>query len=172
MKRAAHIVLALVSGCCLLALGYLLRPHPSDAQSGGAAPVYSIRVEIDGIEPTVFRGVEEIAVEREVIDYREAGTPEVVRKVPGVLRTGLLTLKFDPVPHGDALWTWFNMVLNGQAAMRKNMSVILLKDGVQLRRYNFLNAWPARWDGWRQVSPGATSPTESVAIAFEKMERA
>ena len=171
MSRAVAAIIAAISIGSIIAIGHLLRASPSEAQSGGAVPVFSIRVEIDGIAQSTFRGVEDISVEREVVDFREAGSPNVVRKIPGSLKTNLLTLKLDPEPHGDSLWTWFNMVLNGEAQIRRNLSVVLVKDGRDLRRYNFLNAWPARWEGWRQVTPNATSPVETVAITFEKMER-
>jgi phage tail-like protein len=164
MRAAAAVVLAI----SMLLLVFLTRGRSLPVES--ASPSFSIRVEIDGVPQSSFRGVEGIEIEKEILEVRD-GTSNAVRKVPGVTKMNLITLKMDPVPHGDSLWTWFNSVLAGDASIRRNMSVILLQDDKELRRYNFFRAWPAKWEGWRQVSPNATSPVESVGIAFEAMER-
>jgi len=53
---------------------------------------YDFRVEIDGVDTGAFATVTGLSVEQEVIEYRE-GSENLVRKLPGRLKYGDITLK-------------------------------------------------------------------------------
>ena len=53
---------------------------------------FSFRVEIEGIDAGFFRSVGGLAIETEVIEFREGGS-DVIRKLPGVRKYPNLVLK-------------------------------------------------------------------------------
>jgi len=172
MKRPLFVLLLLVAALAAFFAGRGAWRSPDvAAQSKDTLDNYILRVEIDGIAQSFFRGVEGLDVETDVLEFREGQDPTNSRKLPGPVHYRNVTLRFDPVPHGDSMWTWYTSVLQGKVAKR-NMSIILAtKDGKDVRRYNFFSAWPCKWTGPRQVSPSSAVPVEEVCIAYDRMER-
>ena len=108
---------------------------------------FNFIVEIDGIAKAAFQEVCGLGAEVDVAEYREGGeNAGAVRKLPGRVRYFPITLKRG-ITQDKSLWSWFKTVVNG-VAQRANGSVVLLDSSRnQVLRWNFINAWPSKWEG-------------------------
>jgi phage tail-like protein len=106
---------------------------------------FNFRVEIDGIVVAVFSKCRGLSSETEVVEYREGGDQRI-RKLPGITKFSNITLKRG-ITQDRTLWEWRQTVVNGRVE-RRNGSVILLDTAhSEVARWNFFDAWPAKWEG-------------------------
>lgn len=131
---------------------------------------YNFRVEIEGITAGAFRNVEGLESETEVVEFQD-GADIVLRKRPGRTKYANIVLKKGYVATAD-LWEWRRSVIEGHPE-RKSGSVVLLGDDGQeeLARYNFYEAWPAKWKGFSLDGKGTDVNVEEIELAVEKIEK-
>jgi phage tail-like protein len=66
-----------------------------------------------------------------------------------------------------SLWNWMRETLESQVS-RRNMSVVLLNEaGEEVIRFNFRDAWPAKWSGPDLNGEGNGVAIETLEIAHE-----
>ena len=131
-------------------------------------------IEFQGQVTGAFRECSGLGSENEVVEAKMSsmdGRP-VVKKIPGNLKWGNITLKQGITDDMD-MWKWRKMVEDGKVAeARKNGSIVLLSHaGVEIARWNFVNAWPSKING---PSVNATSnevAIEELELAHEGYER-
>jgi phage tail-like protein len=156
--------------------GPLLRSAPAQAGEPTAVRVeeagggFSLRVTIENLPPFVLRGLEGLEVSTEVVEFKDATNPNRIAKLPGRTTYGNVRMKFDPVPGGDGLWKWYTEILAGKVERRK-MSITLFREGKDLRRYDFTETWPCRWEGPRLASTSQSAEFEQVTITYETVTR-
>lgn len=150
----------------VLLTGFLVQSPPIAGQEAGQFQVF---VEIEGIGTSMFKSVEGLDIETDVIEFREAGQA-VVRKLSGPTKLGNITLKRG-FAQNDNLWDWYSVVRNG--GIERKEVFIILKDsqGREVLRYHLSEAWPCGWSGPRQVAPGVVIPDETICITYETVER-
>jgi len=126
-------------------------------------------VEIEGVTVGAFQAVHGIDSFTEVIEFKD-GDDIIVRKVPG--RTLYSNIVLDRgFVNSSELWQWRKDVIDGSIE-RKAGSIILCDDqGDEIMRYNFFQAWPARWSGFELDGQDAKTVVETVELAVEKIER-
>ena len=126
---------------------------------------FSFRVEIEGIDAGFFKSVGGLAIETEVIEFREGGS-DVIRKLPGVRKYPNLVLKRGFT--GDtALYEWFNSFTKGNPA-RVNGSIVMLAPNLsELARWEFHNGFPVKWEGPDFDASSNEVPIETIEIAHE-----
>jgi len=130
---------------------------------------FNFIVEIDGIGRSGFREVILPAATANVIEYREGNDANTVRKLPGLVKYGNLTLKAGITESRD-LYDWWNTVREGRTE-RRSMSVILLDESRnEVKRWNFQNAWPVRYQPSALDARGSEVVIEILEIAHEGME--
>lgn len=130
------------------------------------------RVEIDGIDQGGFREVTIGDTTQDPIEYREGNEVATVRKIPGLIKYGNVTLKWGITDSMD-LYNWRKEIEDGKVKdARKNMAIILIDQaGDEKCRWNFSNAWPSKYD------PGDLNATadeiliDTLEVVHEKMER-
>ena len=128
-------------------------------------------VEIQGITQAGFSECSGFGSTVEVIEYREGGDPISVRKLPGRVEFPDITLKWG-LTDSRELYDWHLSVVKGQI-QRKNGSIIVLDDsGVEKVRWNFLNAWPTKWEGPNLNAKGNDVAIETLVISCEHIELA
>jgi phage tail-like protein len=94
-----------------------------------------------------------------------------VRKLPGLTKYPNIVLKWG-LTDSDELYKWWKDIMNGKIT-RKNGSIILLDtEGNEKVRWNFLNAWPTKWDGPDFNAKGTDVAIETLELANEGTERA
>lgn len=130
---------------------------------------FNFRVEIDGVTQAAFKACEGLDSETEVIEYQD-GDDIILRKRPGRTKYSNITLKRGYVSSVD-LWDWRKKVMDGKVD-RKSGSVILLNDtGDEVMRYNFFEAWPAKWKGFTLDGKGTDVAVEELEFVVERWER-
>ena len=76
---------------------------------------YNWRLEIGGAAQAYFTACSGIGVTIDVIKYREAGTRQIVRSLPGQVQYEPITLYYGLTPSRD-VFTWFMAGVEGRAA--------------------------------------------------------
>ncbi len=133
---------------------------------------YNFRLDIQGTVAGYFTEACDLQVKVEAIAYREGGGPPGVRKLPGRVEIGEITLKYG-LTSSTYLWDWLMTAVNGNVE-RRNASIILLhSDGVQeVARWNLTNAWVSEWRGAKLDAMGQQAAIEQVKLVAETLERA
>jgi phage tail-like protein len=129
------------------------------------------RVEIHGIQQAGFSECSSVGSHLEVIEYREGGDPDRVRKFPGKRSCPDITLKWGTADSRE-LYDWHMLAVNGQI-QKLDGSVVQLDDiGTEKVRWNFFKAWPSKWDGPTYSAKGADMSIETLTLTCEYVERA
>lgn len=134
---------------------------------------FNFRVEIDGISQASFSECSGLDATTDPIEYREGGDNTTVRKLPGKTTYADITLK-SGLTDSDELWQWRKSVIDGNV-QRKNGSIVvydLANDPEQeVARWNFVRAWPTKWEGPSFEAAGNDVAVESFTIVHEGIER-
>jgi phage tail-like protein len=131
---------------------------------------FNFRLEIDGVVKAAFSEVSGLVAETEVIEYREGNeAANTKRKIPGLTKYSNLVLKRG-VTADKSLWNWYKTVIAGNV-QRANGSIILLDAGHnEVQRWNFINAWPCKWEGPALKATGNEVAIEAIELAHEGLE--
>jgi phage tail-like protein len=134
---------------------------------------FNFLVELDGIVRGAFHEVSGLDSSIDVVEHREGGENVTTRKYPGQVKYSNISLKWG-MAEDTELYDWHRLWVTGDAqAARKNGSIVLLDRGRQEKaRWNFLNAWPAKWTGPAFNAEGNDIAIETLEIAHEGLERA
>ena len=132
---------------------------------------YNFLVEIDGIARAAFSECSGFGSTVDVIEHREGGENTTVRKLPGQTKYAAIVLRWGMTDDRD-LYDWHRRIVKG-AIERKNGSIVLLdRTGAEKVRWNFVRAWPSRWDGPDFSAEGTDVAIETLEIAHEGIELA
>ncbi|MCK5056188.1 MAG: phage tail protein [Candidatus Aminicenantes bacterium] len=129
-------------------------------------------LEIDGITQAGFSEATIPDTSQDPIEYREGNEPPTVRKIPGLIKYGNLTLKWGITDSMD-LYEWRKQVEQGQMGdARRNIAVIILdEEGNNKARWEFGEAWPTKYDAPDLNAKGTDIAIETLEIAHEGMQR-
>ncbi|MFZ2162587.1 MAG: phage tail protein [Sideroxyarcus sp.] len=133
---------------------------------------FNFIVEIDGIKQAGFSDCSGFGANTDPIEYREGGENTTVRKLPGVTKYPNITLKWG-LTDSRELYDWYNNIVKGKV-VRKTGSIVLYDlDGITEKvRWNFVNAWPTKWDGPDFSAKANDISIETLELAHEGIERA
>jgi len=133
---------------------------------------YNFVLKIQDQDAGYFTEVSGLNVEIETIEYREGGAGPAVRKLPGRVKYGDVTLKWGLTENRE-LTDWLKAIAQGDI-QRKDISVILRKpNGVEeATRWNLRNAWPCNWRGASLDASENEVAIETMVITHEGLERA
>lgn len=145
---------------------------PETAQRQDPFRNFNFLVEIDGIAQGSFIECSGLSASTEVIEVREGGNNTTVSKLPGKTTYTDITLKWGLTASKD-LWQWRAQVINGQLA-RKNGSVVVydLANRVEVARWNFVAAWPSKWEGSTLNAKGTDIAIDTLVLSHEGIVRA
>jgi len=144
------------------------------AQTGQRVDPYSnfnFLVEIDGITRAAFHEVSGFDSTIDVIEHREGGENTTVRKLPGMTKHSNIVLKWGLADDAD-LYNWHRDAVNGKVQRRNGSIVLLDRQGQERMRWNFVNAWPSKWDGPDFNAEGNDIAIETLELAHEGVTRA
>ena len=123
---------------------------------------FRFRIEIDGITVGQFSEISGLQAETETEPYEEGGVNDFVHQLPKRTKYPHLTLKRG-ITDLDELWKWYQDVVSGKVK-RKNGSVVLIDEtGAEKWRWNFVQAYPVKWQG-------PDFRADNNAVAFETVE--
>jgi phage tail-like protein len=136
---------------------------------GDYLPAHNWKIEIDGVIAGGFKEVSGLESEVEVIEYRNGDDP-VTHKRPGKTKFKNITLRRGL--EGDApLLPWYKSVLGGKTDRKSGSIIYLDREGNEVLRYNFFEAWPTRWKAPELNSHSDTHIVEELEFVVEKVER-
>jgi phage tail-like protein len=133
---------------------------------------FNFLVEIDGYAQASFTECSGLETTTEVIETREGGDNTTVHKLPGKTTYSDITLKRG-VTASDELWKWRESVIHGDVR-RKNGSIVVfdLANAREISRWNFVSAWPTKWEGPQLTAKGTDIAVETLVLAHEGIARA
>ncbi len=133
---------------------------------------YNFLVEIDGITRAAFQQCSGFDSTIDVIEHREGGENTTTRKLPGLTKYSNIVLKWGMTDDHE-LYDWHRRVIRGDRDQRKNGSIVLLnRRREEVARWNFVRAWPSKWDGPDFNAEGNDVSIETLELAHEGLERA
>lgn len=146
-----------------------------DAVVGDPLVGFNFGVELGGKSTGYFTEASGLGSENEVIEHKivnEKGI-EAVRKIPGRLKWGDITLKRGITTNMD-FWEWRKMVEDGNVkAARIDGSITMFdQDGTEIARWNFLAGWPSKITGPSVKTDDNAVSVEEVTIVHEGIKRA
>ena len=122
-------------------------------------------LEIDGIEVAQFKECSGLKTSTQVFELEEGGMNHRVHKLPGQTRWENITLRYG-VTSDTSLLEWRNEILQDEFSLRRNGAVVLKTLQMQeVRRYNFVQAWPVSWEGPAFDASSADLAVEMIEIA-------
>jgi phage tail-like protein len=132
---------------------------------------YHFKLEIQGVTSGHFTECSEMGARMHKIPYREAGSAQQVRMLPGPVEYADVTLRYGLTTSRD-IWDWFMNGVHGDV-QRRNVSIVMLgEDGVrEVLRWNLVNTWASAWRGALLDALGREAAIESVTLTFESLER-
>lgn len=129
-------------------------------------------LEIDGIAQAGFSEVTIPDIIAEPIEYREGNQTTTPQKIPGLIKYSNLILKWG-ITNSKDLYNWHEDVVHGKIkSSRKKISVLLLdEEGQEASRWNFVEAWPTKYDAPDANAKGNEIAIETLEIVHEGMIR-
>jgi phage tail-like protein len=136
---------------------------------------YTFMLEVDGIAEATFRECGGLDNEHSVIESKETGNKgqTVIKKLPGALKWGDITLKRGFTQGDMKLNDWRQKVIDGDlTGMRKNGSVVIYDyKNEEVLRWNFTNGWISKLQGPALNASGNDVAIESITIVHEGLKR-
>lgn len=131
---------------------------------------YNFLVELDGITRGTFQEVSGLDATTEPIEYREGGQNTTVRKLPGLTKYGNIVLKRG-VTSDTELYDWHRQTVLGVIDRRNGSIIVLDRQGGEVARWNFTDAWPTKYDIPDFNATGNEVAIETMEIVHEGVER-
>ncbi|MEM7252014.1 MAG: phage tail protein [Pseudomonadota bacterium] len=130
---------------------------------------FNFSVEIEGVFQGAATYVGGLSGITDVVDFKDGNTP-IRRQRPGRTTYGRLIIRRG-YTNDDAFYTWWESVRNG-VIERKSGSIILMGDNAtEIARFNFFEAWPARWELLPLDSNDDTVLEEELEIVVERIDK-
>ena len=152
---------------------------PATPEAPGAQPGvyvdpyrgYNFKLVIQGVTEGHFIECSNIGVKVQALQWREGGTNQVVRRLPGQVEYADIKLRYG-LTKSNELWTWFQSAVKGKVE-RRNVSIVLLdSDGAtEVLRWDLVNAWPSSWRGAPLDALGKEVAIEEIVLVFETLDR-
>jgi phage tail-like protein len=131
---------------------------------------FNFKVEIDGIVRAAFQQCSGFDSTIDVIEHREGGENTTPRKLPGLTKYSNISLKWGMTDDME-LYNWHRDAVLGRLQRRNGSIVLLDREGNETARWNFFNAWPAKYDGPDLNAEGNDVAIETLELAHEGVER-
>jgi phage tail-like protein len=130
-------------------------------------PKFYFQVEWDS-EKVSFQEVSGLDMEAPVIEYRRGDSPGFSTiKMPGIKKTGNVTMKKGVLKSDNKFRDWFNEI-KMNTIKRKTITIKLLDEsGSPTMIWTLANAWPTKITGTDLKSDGNEVTVETIEIAHE-----
>jgi len=130
-------------------------------------PKFHFQVKWDS-EVMSFQEVSGLDIESQPIEYRSGDSPVFSTiKMPGIQKTGNVTMKKGVFKSDNKFWDWFNQIKMNTIA-RKPVTISLLDEtGAPTMVWTLENAWPSKITGTDLKSDGNEAAIETIEIVHE-----
>ena len=132
---------------------------------------FNFLVELDGIAQASFTECGGLSSTTEVAEFRQGGDNARMRKLPGKTSFSDITLKWG-LTDSTELWDWRQQIVEGNV-VRKNGSIVVfdLANHTEVARWNFVAAWPTKWEGASFSARGSDIAIDTLVLAHEGLVR-
>ncbi len=115
-----------------------------------------------------FEEASGLDIEAQPIEYRHGASNEFsVIKMPGIKKTGNVTMKKGVFKSDSKFWDWFNQI-KMNTIKRVPVTISLLDEGgAATMVWSLTNAWPTKITGTDLKADGNEVAVESIEIAYE-----
>ena len=115
-----------------------------------------------------FQEVSGLDIEAQPIEYRHGDSKEFsVIKMPGIKKTGNVTMKKGVFKSDNKFWAWFNQI-KMNTIKRVPVTISLLDEaGAATMVWTLANAWPTKISGTDMKADGNEVAVETIEIAHE-----
>lgn len=131
-------------------------------------PEFHFSVEISNVGKISCKEVSGLDVEFDVIEYRSGDMPGFTKvKMPGLRKSGDVTLKKAMFKDNKTLWDWINQV-KMNVIQRESVTVSLPNEGRSpVQNWKLTNAWPKKYtvEGFKADDNGVSM--ETIVLAHE-----
>jgi len=135
---------------------------------------FNFAIEVSGVVDGYFTEASGLGSEHEVVEHKVIGPngQEIVKKIPGRLKWGEITLKRGITANLD-FWDWRKQVEDGKVKdARRNGSIMMYdQDGAEIARWNFDNGWPSKVTGPSVSTTSNEVGIEEMTIVHEGIRR-
>ncbi|MEL1242809.1 phage tail protein [Flavobacterium sp. DGU11] len=130
-------------------------------------PKFYFQVKI-GDKQIPFQEVSGLDIEAQIIEYRHGNSPDFSTiKMPGIKKTGNVTLKKGVFVKDNGFWDWFNKIKMNTIERQTVVISLLDEAGAPTMVWTLINAWPTKITGTDMKSDGNEIAVESIEIAHE-----
>ena len=133
-------------------------------------PKFYFQVKWDDAE-LAFQEVSGLDLETQPLEYRSGNSPVFSTvKMPGMMKSGNITMKKGVFAKDNALFDWFAEV-KMNTVKRKALTISLLDEGANPTMvWKVKNAFPVKISSTDLKAEGNEVAVESIEIAFESLE--
>jgi|SRR5579862_600955 len=130
-------------------------------------PKFHFMVKWDSTQMS-FQEVSGLDLEAQPIEYRHGDSPQFsVIKMPGLKKTGNVTMKKGVFKSDNKFWAWFNEI-KMNVIKRVPVTITLLDEaGGTTMTWTLANAWPTKITGTDLKADGNEVAVETIEIAHE-----
>jgi phage tail-like protein len=147
---------------------------------------FQFRLELNNVQVAGFAECTGLQMETKVFEYNEGGRNETTLKFPGTTAYGNITLKRGMTLSNDLI-EWHRDIVEGRfernpraprdpkkiGTFNQNRAIaIILQNelGIDVKRWNLLNAFPVKWVGPDLKASGTEVAFETLEIAHEGIQ--
>ena len=126
---------------------------------------FNFLIELDGHRPGQLHRVQRARLDDRGDREPRGRRQHTVRKLPGKTTYGDITLKWG-LTTSTELWDWRQQIIDGNV-VRKNGSIVVfdLANSTEVARWNFLRAWPTKWEGPAFNAKGNDIAIDTLVLA-------
>jgi len=131
-------------------------------------PKFYFKVDIGDQKDVPFQEISGLDTETQPIEYRAGNSKEFSTvKMPGIKKTGNVTLKKGVFAKDNKFWDWYNQIkLN--TIKRVTVTIQLCDEaGSPTMVWTLANAWPTKITGTDMKSDGNEVAVETLEVAHE-----
>lgn len=130
-------------------------------------PKFYFQMEWDD-EKALFQEVSGLDIETQVIEYRHGGSMDFATvKMPGIKKTGNVTLKKGVFKANNTFWDWFNKIKTNTVIRKAIIIKLLDESGATAMQWTLENAWPTKITDTDLKSDESEVAIECLEIAHE-----
>jgi phage tail-like protein len=130
-------------------------------------PKFYFQVKIGETE-VAFQEVSGLDIEAQIVEYRHGNSKEFSTiKMPGIKKTGNVTLKKGVFVKDNAFWDWFTKIKMNTIERQTVVISLLDEEGAPTMVWSLNNAWPTKITGTDMKSDGNEVAVETIEVAHE-----
>jgi phage tail-like protein len=135
---------------------------------------FNFQLKIEGKVAGYFTECSGIGSENEIVEHKvvDDGGHEIIRKIPGRLKWGDVTLKRG-ITQDLEIWKWRDLIVKGDLKGSRTAATITMfsRDYKPVAIWHFANAWPSKVSGPNLKADGNDIGVEERTIVHEGMYR-